>query len=228
MSRDPETSRHLVCPPTQHSHNDQTNSKITFERLAQTCGHKIRSFREDAVPAAVRDQDPLPTSAPEGATSSSEGGIDSDPKATSSSEGGINSAPVIDPDQSVVQQDSSPNSKYWDEDLPAKRRRKPNTKYAHHLRTAKVKLGDLNQVVLMGLDWKTNSLHQLDTHYIKMMAQLATDPFTNEIDGDPHPCLLASKASQADNPTFEEAVDPTSVKSRTGFAICIANCVRGR
>jgi hypothetical protein len=36
--------------------------------------------------------------------------------------------------------------------------------------------------------------------------QLATDPFTNEIDGDLHPGLLASKASQADNPTFEEAM----------------------
>jgi hypothetical protein len=78
----------------------------------------------------------------------------------------------------------------------------------------------------MGLDWKTNSLHHLDTHYSKMLAQfqLATDPFTNEIDGDLHPCLLASKASQANNPTFEEAVDPTCVKSRSGFAIGIANC----
>jgi hypothetical protein len=44
---------------------------------------------------------------------------------------------------------------------------------------------------------------------IIMMAlfQLATDPFTNEIDGDLHPCLLVSKASQADNPTFEEAMN---------------------
>jgi hypothetical protein len=110
---------------------------------------------EDAIPAAVRDQDPLPTSAPEGPTSSSEGEIDTDPEITSSPEGGIDSAPVIDPDQSVVQQNLSPRSKYWDEDLPAKRRRKPNPKYAHPLRTTKVKLGDLNQAMLMGLDWKS-------------------------------------------------------------------------
>jgi hypothetical protein len=76
--------------------------------------------------------------------------------------------------------------------------------------------GDLNQAVLMGLDWKSNSLHQLDTNYSKMMAQfqLATDPFTNEIDGDFHPCLLASKASQADNPTYDEVLN---VPHKDGF-----------
>jgi hypothetical protein len=161
----------------------------------------IRSSSEgDVVPSVVDALDFPPTVIPEGATSSSEGddeqrskqevtseketvelftgarsssegGIDSDPKETSSPEGGIDSAPVIDPDQSVVQQDSSPKSKYWDEDRPAKRRRRPNPKYAHHLRTAKVKLGDLNQAVLMGLDWKTNLLNQLDSHYSQMLAQ---------------------------------------------------------
>jgi hypothetical protein len=44
----------------------------------------------------------------------------------------------------------------------------------------------------------------------KMMAmlQLATDSFTNEIDGDLHPCLLSSKASQADNPTLMDSMTP--------------------
>jgi hypothetical protein len=61
----------------------------------------------------------------------------------------------------------------------------------------------------MGLDWSRNQLHSVPSHYSKMMAllQLATDPFTNEIDGDLHPCVLASKACQADNPTFEEAMN---------------------
>jgi hypothetical protein len=43
-----------------------------------------------------------------------------------------------------------------------------------------------------------------------MMAplQLATDPYINEIDGDIHPCFChPSKASQADNPTYEEAIN---------------------
>jgi hypothetical protein len=42
-----------------------------------------------------------------------------------------------------------------------------------------------------------------------MMAQfqLATDPFTNEIDGALYPCLLASKASQADNPSYQEVMN---------------------
>jgi hypothetical protein len=49
-----------------------------------------------------------------------------------------------------------------------------------------------------------------------MMAQfqLATDPCTNEIDGDLHPCLLAYKASQADNPTYEEVLN---VPHKDGF-----------
>jgi hypothetical protein len=68
----------------------------------------------------------------------------------------------------------------------------------------------------MNLDWTSNQLQQVPTYYSKMMAllQMATDPFSGEIDGDIHPCLLASKASQADNPTFEEA---THGPHRDGF-----------
>jgi hypothetical protein len=34
-----------------------------------------------------------------------------------------------------------------------------------------------------------------------------TDPFTKEVDGDLHPCLLASKASQEDYPTYGEVMN---------------------
>jgi hypothetical protein len=40
-----------------------------------------------------------------------------------------------------------------------------------------------------------------------VLLQLATDQVTKEIDGEIHPCLLASKASQSDNPTYEEAMN---------------------
>jgi hypothetical protein len=61
----------------------------------------------------------------------------------------------------------------------------------------------------MHLGWKSNLLKQVPTYYSNLMAllQLATDPFTNEIDGNLHPCLLSSKASQVDNPTYEEAMN---------------------
>jgi hypothetical protein len=61
----------------------------------------------------------------------------------------------------------------------------------------------------MALDWSENELHSVSTYYSKMMAlfQLATDPVTKEIDGEIYPCLLASKASQSDNPTYEEAMN---------------------
>jgi hypothetical protein len=106
-------------------------------------------------------------------------------------------------------------SKYWDEELPEKRRRKPNPKFVQHAErfvhhaNKSVRLRDYDRGQFMNLDWKSNLLHQVPTYYSKMMAmlQLATDPFTNEIDGDLHPCLLASKASQADSPTFEEAMN---------------------
>jgi hypothetical protein len=39
------------------------------------------------------------------------------------------------------------------------------------------------------------------------MFQLATDPETNDVNGDLHTCLLTSKASQADIPTYEEAMN---------------------
>jgi hypothetical protein len=72
-----------------------------------------------------------------------------------------------------------------------------------------VKFRDYERSSLINLDWKCNLLQQVPTYYSKMMAllQLATDPFTHEIDGDIHPCLLSSKASQADNPTYEEAMN---------------------
>jgi hypothetical protein len=58
-----------------------------------------------------------------------------------------------------------------------------------------------------GLEIKSTSTSS--NYYSKMMAllQLATDPFTNEIDGDLHPCSLSSKASQEGNPTYEEAMN---------------------
>jgi hypothetical protein len=61
----------------------------------------------------------------------------------------------------------------------------------------------------MSLDWKSSVLHLVPTYYSKMMAlvQLATNPYTNEIDGDLHPCLLTSMASQADNPSYLEAMN---------------------
>jgi hypothetical protein len=61
----------------------------------------------------------------------------------------------------------------------------------------------------MALNWKDNTLQEQSTHYSRMMAllQLATDPYSNKIDGELHPCLLTSKASQSDNPTHEEAVN---------------------
>jgi hypothetical protein len=97
----------------------------------------------------------------------------------------------------------------------------PNPKYAHQLRTAKVKLEDRNEAVLMGLDWKSYALHQFDTHYCNMMAllQLATDPFTNEIEGDLQPCLLASKASQALSPDARPNATIRKELYRTGLRV---------
>jgi hypothetical protein len=141
----------------------------------------------NAVPTYVGDQESPSTMAPEGATSSSEGDDNQQPTPT------------------TIDQESSLRSKYWDDDLPDKRRRKPNPKYVQHSNTKVIR--DLIHAFLRG--WGTNKLQTVPTYYSKMMAafQLATDPFTVEIDGDLHPCLLASKASQADNPTFEEAMN---------------------
>jgi hypothetical protein len=99
-------------------------------------------------------------------------------------------------------------SKYWDEKLPTKRRRRPNPKYAH-LGNSRIRLQDFIESELLGLDWTKNALQEAPTYYSKMMAllQLATDPFSSEIDGDLHPCLLSTKASQADNPSFDEAMN---------------------
>ncbi|KAG7370589.1 reverse transcriptase RNA-dependent DNA polymerase [Nitzschia inconspicua] len=71
------------------------------------------------------------------------------------------------------------------------------------------KLSSLHNSVLMALDWTQSRVLPSPTNYNRMMAllNLATDPFTNEIDGDLHPCLLASKASQADNPSYEEVMN---------------------
>jgi hypothetical protein len=145
------------------------------------------SLEEEVVPSVVDGPATTSNLAPEGATSPI-----TPVKATSSSEG----------------DDDRPTSKYWDEDLPEKRRFKPNPKFLQHA-SAKIRLRDLLQGQLMSLDWRSNALQQASTYYSRMMAslQLATDPYTNEIDGDIHPCLLSSKASQADNPTYEEAMN---------------------
>lgn len=154
------------------------------------------------VPPVVDERASPPTIAPEGATSFSEG-----------DEGNASGPDTIQDTASSPKH--VPTSRYWDEDLPEKRRRKPNPKYVHHAErfihhaNKSVKLRDYDRSVFMNLNWKSNFLQQVPTYYSKMMAllQLATDPFTNEIDGDLHPCLLASKASQADNPTYEEAMN---------------------
>jgi hypothetical protein len=61
----------------------------------------------------------------------------------------------------------------------------------------------------MALDWTSTPVRAAASNFNRMMAlfQLTTDPVTNEVDGELHPCLLTSKASQADNPTFEEATN---------------------
>jgi hypothetical protein len=145
-----------------------------------------RSLPEgDAVPIAFADQKPPPTIA---------------------SEGDINQGPT----PSMTNQESSSRSTYWDGELPEKRRRKPNQNYSQLSQAnSKIRLGDLDQKTLMCIDREKNELQAVPTYYSKMMGllQLATDLFPNEIDGDLHPCLLASKACQADNPTYEEAMN---------------------
>jgi hypothetical protein len=48
-----------------------------------------------------------------------------------------------------------------------------------------------------------------------MMAllQFATDPFSNQIDGDLRPCLLASKTSQANNSTLQRDVATSTMEA---------------
>jgi hypothetical protein len=166
---------------------------------------RSQSSEGDVSLIAFGDQEPPPTNISEGATSSSEEDVEQK-------------------SLSEIRRESISRSKCWDEKLPDKRRRKPNPKYTQ-LSSAKIKLGDLNQAVLMGLDWSRNQLHSVPSHYSKIMAlfQLGTDPFTNEIDGDLHPCLLASKASQADNPTFEEAMNSPH---REGFHEAMAKEIK--
>ncbi|KAG7349585.1 reverse transcriptase RNA-dependent DNA polymerase [Nitzschia inconspicua] len=131
------------------------------------------------------------------------------------SEGDL-SQPAPAPPDPAPPDPAPPSSRYWDAPLPAKRKSKPNPRYADHvhnypaqLESRKFKLKSLNESVLMALDWSKNQVLQTASNYSKMMAlfQLATDPFTNEVDGELHPCLLTSKASQADNPTYEEAMN---------------------
>jgi hypothetical protein len=73
----------------------------------------------------------------------------------------------------------------------------------------RIRLRDIDRAALMALDWTKNEFKSVPTYYSKMMAllQLATDPVTKEIDGEMHPRLLASKASQSDNPTYEGAMN---------------------
>jgi hypothetical protein len=192
-------------PPsaTTGSHDTVPDPDVQSQRISSPIAPEpppppIRSSSEgDVVPSVVDVQDSLPTVIPEGATEGD----------------GI---PVSN--QEVTQNAESNKSKYWDEALPEKRRRNPNPKYVqytHHANRS-TRLRDYDRGILRNLDWTSNQLQQVTTYYSKMMAllQMATDPFSGEIDGDIHPCLLASKASQADNPTFEEA---THGPHRDGF-----------
>jgi hypothetical protein len=136
-------------------------------------------------------QSVLPPSAPAEMISPSEGDVDQ-------------------PSSSGVSQDSPTRSRYWDEDLPAKRRRRPNPRYSNFCSgDIRVKLRNIDRAALMALDWTRNEMHPVSTNHSQMLAhlQLATDPVKQEIDGEIHPCLLSSKASQSDNPTYEEAMN---------------------
>ncbi|KAG7341235.1 reverse transcriptase RNA-dependent DNA polymerase [Nitzschia inconspicua] len=138
------------------------------------------------------------------------------------SEGDVSQPAPAPPDPAPPDPDPA-SSRYWDAPLPAKRRSKPNLWYADHvqsypaqLESQKFKLKSLNESFLMALDWSKNQVLQTVSNYSKMMAlfQLATNPFTNEVDGELHPCLLTSKASQADNQIYEEAMNGPN---RDGF-----------
>ncbi|KAG7373658.1 reverse transcriptase RNA-dependent DNA polymerase [Nitzschia inconspicua] len=102
--------------------------------------------------------------------------------------------------------------------VPPRRSQRPHRPTRRYLQYANssFKLSALQNSVLMALDWTQSRVLPSPTNYSRMMAlfNLATDPFTNEIDGDLHPCLLASKASQADNPSYEEVM---SGPHRAGF-----------
>ena len=110
-------------------------------------------------------------------------------------------------DSDLPERGHKSTSRYWDEPLPDKRRRKPNPKYIQ-LADRRFRLRSFDNGVLMGLDWTRNHLHNAASNFSKMMAafQRATDPITGEI-YELHPCLLANKANQADNPTYEEALN---------------------
>jgi hypothetical protein len=115
--------------------------------VPSTSTPRSQSSEGDVSPIAVGDQEPPPPNISEGATSSSEGDVEQK-------------------SLSEIRRESISRSKYWDEKLPDKRRRKPNPKYTQ-LSSAKIKLGDLNQAVLMGLDWSRNQLHAVPSHYSK-------------------------------------------------------------
>jgi hypothetical protein len=138
---------------------------------------------------------------------------------TTASEGYVGNGSDPENNQETESSPSTePGSNYRDEELPEKRRRKPNPKYVQYVHHANksIRLRDYDIGQFMNLNWNSNQIHQVPTQHSKMIAllQLATDPFTNEIDGVLHPCLLSSKASQADNPTY---ADPMNDPHRDGF-----------
>lgn len=178
---------------------------IPDETEGQTARESLPSVPEgEAPPSPPPDPDPVPPDP-----------VPSDlvpsapfPSATSSPEGEESQMSSTERDSDLPERGNESSSRYWDEPLPDKRRRNPNPKYIQ-LADRRFQLRSLDNCVLMGLDWTRNHLHNAASNFSKMMAafQLVTDPFTGEIDGELHLCLLASKASQADKPTYEEALN---------------------
>ncbi|KAG7368580.1 reverse transcriptase RNA-dependent DNA polymerase [Nitzschia inconspicua] len=120
--------------------------------------------------------------------------------------------PAPDPPPLAPEGDPPPPAPEGDPPTVAPRRSqrisRPTSRYLQYANSS-FKLSSLHNSVLMALDWTQSRVLPSPTNYNRMMAllNLATDPFTNEIDGDLHPCLLASKASQADNPSYEEVMN---------------------
>jgi hypothetical protein len=116
--------------------------------------------------------------------------------------------PTSQEEMSSPEREPTSTSKYWDEKLPEKRRRRPNPKYAP-LWKFKNPTARPQRKCIDGIRLDKNALQEAPTYYSRMMAllQLATDPFLGEIDGGLYPCLLSTKASQADNPSYKEAMN---------------------
>ncbi|KAG7372221.1 hypothetical protein IV203_018364 [Nitzschia inconspicua] len=77
------------------------------------------------------------------------------------------------PDPAPPEELPEPTSRYWDAPLPDKRRSKPNTKYvnvAQQISHRKVKIGSLNESILMALDWTKNQVMQTTSNCSRMMA----------------------------------------------------------